>query len=154
MKKFPTPTNLFIFQIAKWGIYIPAILSTALLVSQLANTVIFASFAYNFGELYIMLDTYMRETDAMNLAIPNSTNPGQLYRYNGTNAQRINEIDSVSEGLEFLEIRFLGNLRNLMAILSFYQVHQIKCGLHQNNHKKTLVSIRTDRFLSKEHHLL
>jgi hypothetical protein len=37
----------------------------------------------------------MRETDAMNLTIPNSTNPGQLYRYEGTNLQRINEIDLV-----------------------------------------------------------
>ncbi|KAI6174673.1 hypothetical protein M3Y97_01016700 [Aphelenchoides bicaudatus] len=36
-------------KIAKWGCYIPAMISTALLISQLANTVIFASFAYNFG---------------------------------------------------------------------------------------------------------
>ena len=43
-----------------------------------------------------MLDYYMRETDAMNLTIPNSTNPGQLYRYEGTNLQRINEIDLVN----------------------------------------------------------
>lgn len=70
--------------------------STALLISQLANTVIFASFAYNFGQLYLMLDAYMRETDAMNLTIPNSTNPGQIYKYDGTNLKRINEIDFVS----------------------------------------------------------
>jgi hypothetical protein len=77
-------------------------ISTALLISQLANTVIFASFAYNFGQLYVMLDYYMRETDAMNLTIPNSTNPGQIYRYAGTNQQRINEIDLVRRSKTYL----------------------------------------------------
>lgn len=42
-----------------------------------------------------MLDSYMRETDAMNVTIPNSTSPGQFYRYEGANLQRINEIDLV-----------------------------------------------------------
>ncbi|KAI6171679.1 hypothetical protein M3Y98_00889000 [Aphelenchoides besseyi] len=82
-----------LFQMAKWACYIPAMVSATILICQLLNTVIFGSFAYNFGQLYILLEAYMRETDAMNLTIPNSTNPGQIYRFNGTNAQRINEID-------------------------------------------------------------
>ncbi|KAI6243093.1 hypothetical protein M3Y99_00158800 [Aphelenchoides fujianensis] len=80
-------------KMAKWACYIPAMVSATILISQLVNTVIFASFAFNFGQLYLLLEQYMHDTAALNLTIPNSTNPGQTYKFEGTNAQRINEID-------------------------------------------------------------
>jgi hypothetical protein len=66
--------------------------SAAIFICQVANTIIFASFAYNFGKLYLLLDEYMRETDAMNITLPNST---VRFHYAGVNAERINEIDNV-----------------------------------------------------------
>jgi hypothetical protein len=66
--------------------------SAAIFICQVANTIIFASFAYNFGKLYLLLDEYMRDTDAMNITLPNST---VRFHYAGVNAERINEIDNV-----------------------------------------------------------
>ncbi|KAI6238510.1 hypothetical protein M3Y99_00674600 [Aphelenchoides fujianensis] len=66
-------------EMAKWACYIPAMVSATILISQLVNTVIFASFAFNFGQLYLLLEQYMHDTAALNLTIPNSTNPGQTY---------------------------------------------------------------------------
>uniref|UniRef100_A0A915CLS1 glucuronosyltransferase n=1 Tax=Ditylenchus dipsaci TaxID=166011 RepID=A0A915CLS1_9BILA len=77
-------------KIAQWGYHLPAMVSATIIICQLANTVIFLQFAYNFGQLYLFLDEYMRDTDAKNISVPNST---QVYRYKGINAERINEID-------------------------------------------------------------
>jgi hypothetical protein len=68
--------------------------SAAIFICQIANTIIFASFAYNFGKLYLLLDEYMRETEALNITLPNSS---IQFRYTGVNAERINEIDNVKE---------------------------------------------------------
>lgn len=70
----------------------PALISLIIIICQLANTIIFGQFAYNFGQLYILLDDYMRETDSKNIQLPNSTN---FYRYNGINEERIKQIDLV-----------------------------------------------------------
>lgn len=67
-------------------------LSATILICQVANTIIFTSFAYNFGRLYVLLDDYMRQTDAMNISLANSS---QYYRYEGVNSERIAEIDLV-----------------------------------------------------------
>lgn len=69
----------------------------------MVNTIIFVTIAYNFGQLYILLDEYMRETDAKNITLPNST---QLYRYQGVNAERINEIDLVNNFLLEVLLRY------------------------------------------------
>ncbi|KAI1702337.1 hypothetical protein DdX_15519 [Ditylenchus destructor] len=83
-------------KIAQWGYYLPAMVSVCIIICQLANTIIFLQFAYNFGQLYLMLDAYMRETDAMNVTLPNSS---VVYRYEGINAERINEIDMYHDQL-------------------------------------------------------
>lgn len=75
---------------ARWGVYLPAILSAVILICQTANTFIFGSFAYNFGELYVLLDEYMNRTAALNLSLPNGTGP---FKYDGANFDRLNQVD-------------------------------------------------------------
>ncbi|CAD5209977.1 unnamed protein product [Bursaphelenchus okinawaensis] len=77
-------------KIARWGVYLPAILSATIILCQTANTYIFGSFAYNFGQLYLLIDDYMRSTASMNVTLFNSSD---LYKYKGQNFERINEID-------------------------------------------------------------
>lgn len=83
-------------KVTKWGYHLPALLSTIIILCQLANTIIFATFAYNFGALYGLLDEYMLETDRMNATAPNST---QVFHYEGVNQERINEIDTYHDQL-------------------------------------------------------
>lgn len=83
---------LVILQITQWSYHLPAMVSAAIFICQVANTIIFATFAYNFGKLYLLLDEYMRDTDAMNITLPNSS---LQFHYAGVNAERINEIDNV-----------------------------------------------------------
>lgn len=79
----------------------PALISLIIIICQLANTIIFGQFAYNFGQLYILLDDYMRETNSKNIQLPNSTN---FYRYNGINEERIKQIDLVFFNIFFLKL--------------------------------------------------
>ncbi|KAL3100478.1 hypothetical protein niasHT_021925 [Heterodera trifolii] len=83
-------------KIVRWSYYLPAMVSATILICQIANTIIFASFAYNFGKLYIMLDDYMRKTDAMNITMPNST---VQFQYKGINVDRITKIDNYHDQL-------------------------------------------------------
>uniref|UniRef100_A0A914H019 Uncharacterized protein n=1 Tax=Globodera rostochiensis TaxID=31243 RepID=A0A914H019_GLORO len=83
-------------KIVQWSYYLPAMVSATILICQIANTIIFASFAYNFGKLYILLDEYMLNTDAMNITLPNST---VQFHYSGINVDRINQIDNYHDQL-------------------------------------------------------
>uniref|UniRef100_A0A1I8BWX3 Anoctamin n=1 Tax=Meloidogyne hapla TaxID=6305 RepID=A0A1I8BWX3_MELHA len=83
-------------KIIQWSYHLPALVSAAILICQIANTIIFATFAYNFGKLYTLLYEYMIETDAMNITLPNST---LKFKLEGVNADRINEIDNYHDQL-------------------------------------------------------
>ncbi|KAF7633324.1 hypothetical protein Mgra_00007304 [Meloidogyne graminicola] len=83
-------------KIVQWSYYLPALVSSAIFICQIANTIIFASFAYNFGKLYNLLYDYIVETDAMNITLPNST---LKFKLEGINTERLNEIDNYHDQL-------------------------------------------------------
>lgn len=68
-----------------------------------------------------MLDAYMRETDAMNVTLPNSS---VVYRYEGINAERINEIDMVEDfgTVLFLNFGFFDFLKNFSQIITIFKI--------------------------------
>uniref|UniRef100_A0A1I8AB54 G protein-coupled receptor n=1 Tax=Steinernema glaseri TaxID=37863 RepID=A0A1I8AB54_9BILA len=49
-------------RIARWVYHIPAMVSVTILICQIANTIIFADFAFDFGKLYLLIDDYMLKT--------------------------------------------------------------------------------------------
>nr|CAD2187010.1 unnamed protein product [Meloidogyne enterolobii] len=83
-------------KIIQWSYHLPALVSSAIFICQIANTIIFATFAYNFGQLNNLLYEYMLETDAMNITLPNSTSK---FRLDGVNAERLNQIDNYHDQL-------------------------------------------------------
>ncbi|CAD5213338.1 unnamed protein product [Bursaphelenchus xylophilus] len=120
-------------KIARWGVYLPAIISATILICQAANTFIFGSFAYNFGQLYTLLDEYMRTTAAMNLTLYNSTD---VYKYEGHNFERINEIDLYHDQLwtlfvaEVIELVFpIINITMFAYIIQDKKRHKLRSEL-------------------------
>uniref|UniRef100_A0AC34RD77 Uncharacterized protein n=1 Tax=Panagrolaimus sp. JU765 TaxID=591449 RepID=A0AC34RD77_9BILA len=74
----------------RWSYHIPAIVSATLVVCQLINTILFGTFAYNFGKLYVLLDEYMFKTNGTSME---PLNQSEIYQYEGVNFDRIHEID-------------------------------------------------------------
>lgn len=106
----------------RWSYHIPAIVSATLVICQLINTILFGTFAYNFGKLYILLDEYMFETNGTSME---SLNQSEFYQYEGVNFDRIHEIDIYHDKLwtmfvaEVIELIF-----PLFTILLFAYVVQ------------------------------
>lgn len=67
--------------------------SAAIIVCQLPNTILFASFGYNFGQLFILIDHYMGASHGMNYT---SKNMSMVYNKSGINGERLHEIDQAS----------------------------------------------------------
>ena len=77
-------------KITRWSYHIPAMVSATLVICQLANTILFGMFAFNFGRLYVLLDEYMLATNGSSME---SLNESEFYQYEGVNYERIHEID-------------------------------------------------------------
>lgn len=94
-------------RISRWSYHIPAIVSASIIICQSVNTVLFASYGYNFGQLFILLDEYMQKTDGLNFTGANSS---LHYQYKGQNQERLHEIDVV--------YYFLRKVRVMIAIVA------------------------------------
>uniref|UniRef100_A0A914EJU3 Uncharacterized protein n=1 Tax=Acrobeloides nanus TaxID=290746 RepID=A0A914EJU3_9BILA len=64
--------------------------SAAIIICQFPNTILFASFGRSFGQLFVLIDKYMAESDGMNFT---SKNASMVYEKNGINEDRLREID-------------------------------------------------------------
>ncbi|TMS32369.1 hypothetical protein L596_000218 [Steinernema carpocapsae] len=82
-------------RIARWLYHIPAMVSLTILICQIANIIIFATFAFDFGKLYLLIDEYMHKTEEYS----NSTGFTGLkpYSIDQINSERIDEIDQYHE---------------------------------------------------------
>ncbi|KAK0394213.1 hypothetical protein QR680_000623 [Steinernema hermaphroditum] len=82
-------------RIARWLYHIPAMVSVTILICQIANTIIFADFAFDFGKLYLLIDDYMRKTAEYSNST-HFTGP-KKYSIDVINHERIDEIDQYHE---------------------------------------------------------